>query len=94
MRFKVENNWLLRTEEFIELDPKDFLYCASIEELDEEIHAYIHDKMSFPEMEKNYVMYEECLGTNYYDYYPFEKLGESKSFYLEWQKLKGLPQEL
>ena len=93
MRFKVENNWLLRTEEFIELDPKKFLHCASIEELDEEVHDYIQSNMKYPEMKENYIVYEECLGTNYFDYYPFEKL-DTKSFYSEWQELKGLPQEL
>ena len=93
MRFKVENNWLLKTEEFIELDPKNFLYCASIEELNEAVEDFIHDRMKFPNMEKNYVVYEECLGTRFYDNFPFETL-DAKSFYLEWQKLKGLPEEL
>ena len=38
-------------------------------------------------MEKNYVMYEESLGTEYWD----TTYGQ---FMLEWQKLKGLPLEL
>ena len=33
MKFKIENNWLLRTEEDMELNPKDFVHCANIEEL-------------------------------------------------------------
>ena len=87
MKFRVENNWLLRTEEDIELDPKDFVHCATIEELNDEVNDYIHDRMKFPNMEEKYVVYEECLGTRYWD----TTYGE---FMLEWQKLKGLPQEL
>lgn len=87
MKFKIENNWLLKTEEEIELDPKDFIHCATIEELNDEIKDYIHDRMKFPNMEKNYVLYEETLGTRFWD----TTYGE---FMLEWQKLKGLPEEL
>ena len=87
MKFRIENNWLLRTEEDIELNPKDFVHCATIEELNSEIEDYIHDRMNFPSMEKNYVMYEEVLGTRFWD----TTYGD---FMLEWQKLKGLPQEL
>ena len=87
MKFKVENNWLVRTEEDIELDPKDFLHCSNIEELNDEIYDYIHNRMQFPEMKKGFVMYEEALGTNFWD----TTFGE---FMLEWQKLKGLPAEL
>ena len=87
MKFKVENNWLVRTEEDIELDPKDFLHCSNIEELNDEIYDYIHNRMQFPEMKKGFVMYEEALGTNFWD----TTFGE---FMLEWQKLKGLPTEL
>ena len=50
MKFKVENNWLVRTEEDIELNPKDFVHCSTIEELNDEIHDYIHNKMQFPEL--------------------------------------------
>lgn len=87
MKFKVENNWLLRTEEDIELNPKDFVHCATIEELNGEIKDYIYQHMSFPNMEKGYCLCEESLGTEYWD----TTFGE---FMLEWQKLKGLPQEL
>ena len=87
MKVRVENNWLLRKEEDIELDPKKFVHCATIEELNNEIEDYIHDCMKFPKMEKDYIMYEECLGTRFWD----TTYGE---FMLEWQKLKGLPQEL
>ena len=67
MKFKIENNWLLNTEEDMELNPKDFVHCATIEELNTEIEDYIHNYMKSP------------------------TYGE---FMLEWQKLKGLPQEL
>lgn len=87
MKFRIENNWLLRTEEDIELSPENFVHCATIEELNDEIKDYIHDRMKFPNMEKDYVLYEETLGTRFWD----TTYGE---FMLEWQKLKGLPQEL
>ena len=87
MKFRIENNWLLRTAEDMELNPKDFIHCATIEELNDEIKDYIHKWMKYPSMEKNYVLYEEALGTEYWD----TTYGE---FMLEWQKLKGLPQEL
>ena len=87
MKFKIENNWLLRTEETIELNPKDFVHCANIEELNNEIEDYINQNMKFPNMEKEYCMDEELLGTRYWDI----TFGD---FMLEWQKLKGLPEEL
>ena len=87
MKFKVEGNWLLKTEEDIELNPKDFLYCSSIEELNDEIKDHIHRYMKYPSMENGYVRYEEALGIDFWD----TTYGE---FMLEWQKLKGLPQEL
>ena len=89
MKFRIENNWLLRTEEDIELNPKDFVHCATIEELNSEIEDYIHENMKFPfpKMENNYVMFEEVLGTRFWD----TTYGE---FMSEWQSLKGLPQEL
>ena len=87
MKFRIENNWLLRTEEDIELNPKDFVHCATIEELNDEIEDYIHKYMKYPNMENGYCFYEESLGTEYWD----TTYGQ---FMLEWQKLKGLPQEL
>ena len=87
MKFRDENNWLLKTEEDIELNPKDFIHCANIEELNTKIEDYINDRMKFPNMEKNYIVFEEVLGTRFWD----TTYGE---FMLEWQKLKGLPQEL
>ena len=87
MKFRIENNWLLKTEEDMELNPKDFVHCATIEELNDEIRNCIYQHMKYPNMEKNYVTYEETLGTEYWD----TTYGE---FMLEWQKLKGLPVEL
>ena len=43
--------------------------------------------MKYPNMEKGYCIYEESLGTEFWD----TTYGQ---FMLEWQKLKGLPQEL
>ena len=57
MKFRIESNWLLKTEEDIELDPKNFVHCSTIEELNNEIEDYIHGYMKFPNMEKNYIMY-------------------------------------
>ena len=87
MKFKIENNWLLRTEEEIELNPENFIHCSNIEELNDEIEDYINYMMKFPNMEKDYVIFEETLGTRFWD----TTYGE---FMKEWQKLKGLPQEL
>lgn len=87
MKFKVENNWLVRTIEDIELNPEDFLQCATIDELHNEIEDYINDNMKFPKMEKDYVEEEESLGTHFWD----TTYGE---FFDEWQRLKGLPKEL
>ena len=88
MKFKVENNWLLRTEEEIDLDPKSFIHCATIAELNDEIEDFINNRMKYPNMEKgSTIMEEECLGTRYWDM----TFGE---FMKKWQKLKGLPEEL
>ena len=88
MKFRIENNWLLRTEEDIELNPKDFIHCATISELNDEIEDFIHSHMKYPNMEKDYCAYdEECLGVRFFD----STFGE---FMKEWQKLKGLPEEL
>lgn len=87
MKFRIENNWLLRTEEDMELDPKDFVHCTSIEELNDEIKDHIHKWMKYPTMEGGYCLCEEALGTEYWD----TTYGQ---FMLEWQRLKGLPQEL
>lgn len=86
MKFKVENNWLLRSIEEIELNPERFLHCSDIEELNNEICDYINKMINFPEM-KNGVEHIECLGTNYWD-------TTYGNFMLEWQRLKGLPAEL
>lgn len=88
MKFKVECNWLLRTEEEIELYPKDFIHCATIAELNDEIEDSINNRIKYPNMEKDStVTEEECLGIRYWDM----NFGE---FMKEWQKLKGLPEEL
>jgi len=87
MKFKIENNWLLKTEEDIELNPKDFVHCATIEELNDEIKDFIYKYMKYPNLESGYCTYEESLGTEFWD----TTYGE---FMSEWQKLKGLPEEL
>lgn len=87
MKFRIENNWLLQTEEEIELNPKNFLHCSNIEELNDEICDFINDHIKFPNMEKGYCLYQQCLGTRYWD----TTYGD---FMKEWQKLKGLPEEL
>ena len=91
MKFRVERNFLVKTEEFIELNPKDFIHCANILELNDEIEDYISNKCEHP----NHPGFQssEEIGCRYYENWPFETI-DIKSFYLEWQKLKGLPQEL
>lgn len=90
MKFKVERTFIVKSEELIELDPKDFIHCANIEELVEEIEDEL-SKCEHPKI--NGFQSSEQIGCYYYDNYPFEPIG-TKSFYTEWQKLKGLPEEL
>ena len=90
MKFGVERNFLVRTYEEIELDPKDFIQCSNIEELNNEIVDYIHINKEH----HTHLVFQgsEELGINYWDLWIATE--EGKSFYLEWQRLKGLPQEL
>jgi len=83
MKFLVERNFLVRTYEEVDLNPKDFLHCADIAELYDEVEEAIQDceHPTHPNRESS-----EQLGVNFWD--------NSLSFYKEWQKLKGLPQEL
>ena len=37
MKFKVDRVFLVKTHEEIDINPKNFLYCANIEELNNEI---------------------------------------------------------
>ena len=43
MKFKIEANYLIKTEKDIELNPKKFLHCATIEELTSEVEQYMYD---------------------------------------------------
>ena len=90
MKFKVERNFLVKTDEFIELDPKDFLHCADISELNDEIEDYISSKCEHPTHPN--MIYSEELGCRYYDFYWNSK--NEESFYSKWQELKGLPKQL
>jgi len=85
MKFIVERNFLVKTEEVLDLNPKDFLHCANIMELNDEINDYISNKCEHP-THPGFQDSEE-IGCRYFEQWPF-------SFYLEWQKLKGLPEEL
>ena len=91
MKFRVERNFLVKTEELIDLNPKDFLHCANIFELNDEIEDYISNKLEHPK--HSGLQSSEEIGCRYYENWPFETF-DTKSFYLEWQRLKGLPQEL
>lgn len=92
MKFKIERNFLVRTEEYIDLNPKDFLYCANIEELISEVEDFINKNCEHPKAQGDQsLLYSEEIGMKYYDTW-FEQ--NENSFYLEWQELKGLPQEL
>lgn len=95
MKFKVESNYLIRTEQNITLNPKDFLHCSTIEELHDEIEDEFYNKLHPDFISKIYgqdIMYQELLGLRCYDTW-FETDG-GKSFFKEWQNLKGLPVEL
>ena len=90
MKFKVERNFLVRTEEVIELVPNNFLHCATIEELFEEVEEQIESMCKHPTAYG--LQSSEEIGVRYYDNWFSEDNG--KSFFIEWQKLKELPQEL
>lgn len=88
-KFTVKRNFLVRTRETIELNPKDFIHCASIEELNNEVADYISNNIEHPN--HPYREDSECLGETYFNNYWMD---DSLEFYSEWQKLKGLPAEL
>lgn len=88
-KFVVQRNFLVRTEETLDIDPKDFLHCANIEELVTELDDYIEDKCEHPN--HLYRQSSEELTCNYYNQFWDEN---SNAFFVEWQKLKGLPAEL
>lgn len=89
MKFKVERTFLVRTYEEIDLSPKNFLHCSNIEELNNEVEDKINNLTNHP-THPNFESSEQ-LGVNFWNSW-FDE--DEKSFYLEWQKLKGLPQEL
>jgi hypothetical protein len=89
MKFKVERTFLVRTYEEIDLSPKNFLHCSNIEELNNEVEDTINNLAHHP-THPNFESSEQ-LGVNFWNSW-FDE--DEKSFYLEWQKLKGLPQEL
>lgn len=90
MKFKVERNFLVRTYEEIEMNPEKFLHCSTIEELSDELEEYIYNASEHPS-HPGFQNSEE-IGVRYWDSW-FEN-DNDKSFYSEWQRLKGLPQEL
>ena len=81
--FTVENKFLLSSYEEINLDPKNFLHCATISELNDEVEDYINEHMWMPDTTPQCTLVE-CIGTRYWD----------DNFFNEWQKLKNLPSEL
>ena len=42
MKFEVERNFLVRTYEEVDLDPKKFLHCATVEEINLELEDYFY----------------------------------------------------
>lgn len=89
MKFKVERTFFVRTFEEIDLNPKDFLHCSSIEELNNEVEDKINNLTIHP-AHPNFESSEQ-VGVNFWNSW-FDN--NEESFYLEWQRLKGLPQEL
>ena len=86
MKFRIDCNWLIRTEEEIELNPKDFT-SYTIDEIEDEIKDYINSKISYPDINDDILSNEELLGIEYWD----TTYGE---FMREWKRLKNLPEEL
>ena len=89
MKFSVERTFLVRTYEEVELNPKNFIHCATIEELNNEIEDYINRYSEHP-THPGFQNSEE-IGTTFWDNW-FNDCSES--FYIKWQELKGLPTEL
>jgi len=89
MKFRVLRTFLVKAEEEIDLRPEDFLHCATIEELNDDILETLENYGEHPYV-KGFQSSEE-IGLNYWNNW-FEH-GE-QSFYQKWQELKGLPQEL
>ena len=90
MKFNINTNFLVRQETELEINPEHFLYCATIEELRDELDSYIHDHISHPTCEG--VWSSELLGVEYNHLWWVND--EEESFFVKWQKLKGLPKEL
>lgn len=90
MKFRVERNFIVRTEEELDLNPENFLYCANIEELNSAIDDYISDQCEHPKHPN--LQSSEEIGMRFWNNW-WSNLGE-ESFYTKWQKLKGLPEEL
>lgn len=88
MKFEVERNFLVRTYEEIDLDPKNFLHCATIEELNLELEDYLYNICEYPT--HSHLVESEELGMRFSNNYYID----DNSFYSEWQRLKGLPEEL
>lgn len=87
MKFTIEQIFLSRVTRELDINPKDFLYCANVEELNTELEDYIHNRCDFP---ANADEIEE-LGMRYYQEW---WNSNEESFYLKWQELKGLPVNL
>lgn len=84
MIFNVERTFLVKTREEVNLEPKDFLHCATIEELTDEVEDAVYNKTEHP-THPGFEISEE-IGTRFWD--------STYSFYNKWQELKGLPQNL
>lgn len=87
MKFEVERNFLVRTYEEIDLDPKNFLHCATIEEINLELEDYFYSICKHPT--HPHLVESEELGMRFSN-----TCYVDNSFYSEWQRLKGLPKEL
>jgi hypothetical protein len=91
MKFTVETNFLVRVENEIDIKVEQFLHCATIEELFCELKDYIYNKVEHPKVDG--LVESELLGLEFHDRY-YQDVLHNKSFFDEWQKLKGLPKEL
>lgn len=80
----VNINYLVRTEEKLTIDPKNFLHCANISEVYDELQDYIYSIIEFPKVKNNNET--EILGLDIIHNY-------KKNFFDEWQRLKNLPKE-
>lgn len=91
MILPIDSKFLIKSSDEIDIRPEDFLSCATISELYEEVYRKIEDSITFPDIKSKFFDIE-LLG---FDLTPLTySIINNKSFLDEWQRLKNLPEEL